>query len=90
MIKVTAERFRSMRQEMGHTQAQIALWFGVSPLCVLRWENEKTALPGAAKILMHLLHEEHRGNANALRDYVKGALGAGKKLRADAEGLNRG
>lgn len=76
MIQVSAERFRSMRVEMGHTQAQIALWFGVSPLCVLRWENGQTALPGAAAILMHILYEEHRGNPHAVRDYVESILGA--------------
>ena len=73
---VTPERFREMRHEMGHTQAQIALWFGVSPLCVLRWERRQTALPGAAAILMHLLYEEHRGNPHPVRDYVKRVLGA--------------
>lgn len=72
MIAVTAKQFRRMREQMEHSQAKIAKWFGVTEQSVHRWENEKTEIPGAAKVLMWLLYDETiNKNKHAVRDYVR-------------------
>ena len=57
---------------MGYSQKLIGKWFGVSDQSVARWEKGKTAIPGAAKLLIWLLYDEKvNGNKRALKDYLK-------------------
>lgn len=71
-IPETAKEFARMRKALKLTQDRVAHLFGVIPLTVLRWENEKTSLNRSAAILMALLYEEKViGNKFAVRDYVR-------------------
>lgn len=57
---MTAEELRAMRTEMGGTQAEAAVRFGVSTVTYKRWEQGVTDIPGPAVLLSRFLLEAHR------------------------------
>jgi DNA-binding transcriptional regulator YiaG len=57
---MTPEELRAIRTEMGGTQAEAAVRYGVSTVTYKRWELGITDIPGPVVLLSRFLLDAHR------------------------------
>jgi DNA-binding transcriptional regulator YiaG len=64
---MTSDELRAIRAEMGDTQAEAALRYGVATSTYKRWEQDVREIPGPAVVLGRLLLELHRSPSRQKR-----------------------
>jgi DNA-binding transcriptional regulator YiaG len=68
--KLTGSEFRFVRQELGMSQAKLALFFGNSEQAVALWEKQSSVPKWADRFLRALYREDTEGNAG-IREIIE-------------------